>query len=177
MALQNFLSTAAAPFAHPQTAAQIGGQFTKRIRGIINIANGDNANSIYFIGKVPNTAVVTSIKLEGATISGVAAATVGLWDNQGNLKNASYYASALNLSSSAGLSTGDFGEPVWNAHASVPVANATQQVFQDAGDVEGPFPASGSSVFAPDYQIGLQIGDAATQAGSLVATVEYQCAE
>jgi len=182
MAVQNYLSTSSSPFTHPQTAASTTGQRIKRVRSIISIANGDSAGSIYFVAEVPDTAMFDKIWLEGATTSGLSDVDVGLFDNNGNAKvtgtgSADYYADGLNLTSSTGLPTGDFNNPVWNAHINVASSKANQEVYQDAGDVVGPYPATGSTIKSSKYQIGMTINTAATAAGTYVATVEYRCAE
>lgn len=177
MGVQNTLNTTALPFTHPQTAAQITGQRTKKIRTLITIANGDSIGSTYFIGQVPDSAVVNSITLEGATISGLSGESVGIFDSKGNAKVSTVYANAnVNFTSSTGLPIGDTGNPVWRP-GSRTLANMTQEAYLDAGDVIGPYPAVGATIKDAKYQIGLTLVHAATAGGTLMATVEYQCAE
>jgi hypothetical protein len=178
MAVVNTLSTTAAPLAHPQNAGQVTGQRTKLIRTIVSIANGDSIGSSYLLGQVPDTAVVKSITLEGATISGLTNENIGIYDSKGNVKSATVYANGnINLSSSTGLPTGDTGNPVWRAGSRALSSVMLQEAFLDAGDVIGPVPAVGSNIKDQKYQIALILLHAATAAGTLLATVEYQCAE
>ena len=181
MTVQNYLSTTANPFTHPQTAEQVTGQRTKKIRTLVSVANGDGIGSIYFLGMVPDEAVVNKITLEGGTIAGLTDCDIGLFDKNGNAKvtgtgMADFYADGLNLSA-APSGTGDFGQGLWNGMSNRAVSTACDRVWQNAGDVEGPFPASGSTIKSSKYQIGLTINAAASAAGTLVATIEYQCAE
>lgn len=181
MAVQNYLSTAAAPFTHPLSAEQTTGQRVKRVRTLITVANGDSIGSIYFLGMVPDQAVVSKITIEGAAIAGLTDCDVGLFDKSGNAKvtgtgSADYYADGLDLHTSSGV-TGEFGQPIWQGGNNRAVSKATQRVWQDAGDAEGPFPASGSTIKDTKYQIGMTINAAATAGGTLVATIDYQAAE
>ncbi|MDE1971098.1 MAG: hypothetical protein KGI50_06025 [Patescibacteria group bacterium] len=180
MAVKNTLVTSANPLSHPQTAAQISGQRVKKIRSVVSIANGDSIGSIYLLGMVPDSATVIAVTLEGATTSGLTDCDIGLFDAQGNAKLtgtgfADFYADGLNLSSSTGLPTGDFGNPVWRAGSRAESGGVpTQEVWQDAGDAVGPYPAAGSTIKGDKYQIGLTLNAAATAAGTYVATIEYQ---
>jgi hypothetical protein len=113
------------------------------IRRVFTITSGDNANSIYLLGMLPDLGMVNKIAIETAgLVTSVTAATVGLWDSQGNLKNATCYSAGLNLASATGTGTGNFsGGALYTCNArALTVAAAVQGVWADAGDVEGPFP-------------------------------------
>lgn len=178
MAVVNTLSTNAAPLTHPQTAAAVTGQRTERIRRNIAITSGDSIGSTYLIGQIPDTAIVDSIDIEGNTITGITSADVGLYDMNGVVKTGAgnFYASALNLTSSAGLGTGDLGLPTRKATANRAQSTINDQVWMNAGDVEGPLgvPIAGSTLKGSKYQIGLLLNAAATATGTLTVSVNYR---
>lgn len=168
------LNTNTSSLQHPQSAFNTTGQRTKQIKRMFTITNGDSIGSSYLLGELPDTAIVDNIVIDGPTTAGVTSADVSLFDSKGVVKAVAYYGAALNLSSSAGTATSTYASSFkWMAHNAVTVANSNNQVWQDAGDVEGPYPASGAVIKDTKYQIGLVLNAAATATGTYVATINY----
>jgi hypothetical protein len=181
MAIVNQLSTNAVPILHPQTAGQLTGQNVEKIQRLITITNGNTGPSLFLLGELTDTAVVDSIIIEGpaATLTGANDNDIGLYDMNGVVKNGNCYGDAIDLTS-AGTAGGDNGGVTWkgcNNRAPAGVFTATtinQQVWQDAGDVEGPFPAVGSTLKLSKYQLGLLMNASATATAIFLITTFYR---
>ena len=184
MAVVNTLSTTSTPITHPQTADNMTGQRPKQVRQKIAITNGDSIGSVYLIGQVPDNAVIINITLDAATIAGISACDIGLYDMAGNAKitttYSDFYASGLDLTSSSGLAAGKFTNTFQrNAATNRAAPVATDPVWKNAGDSEGPAGTvvSGTTIKGPKYQVGLSLRSAATASGTVIADISYTVAE
>jgi hypothetical protein len=189
MAVVNQLATNLAPLTHPQTAGQVTGQNMEKIQRLITITNGDSIDSIYLLGQLPDTAVVDDIVFEGpaSTLTGANDSDVGLYDMNAAAKvtgtgQPDFYGDGIDLTS-AGTAGGSNGGATWKgctnrAPAGVFATGALQiineQVWQDAGDAEGPQPASGKTLKGAKYQLGLKLQAAATATATFLVTVTYR---
>lgn len=178
MALINQLSTAANPLLHPQTADQVTGQRMKKIIRVNATTATDSAGSIYLLGEVPNSAVVTAINIYTADIAGANDNNIGLYDNFGVAKVTNYYADALDFTGHGTVGPAKYASAYnHECMSAVTTATAGDPVWKNAGDVEGPYPASGSTIMASKYQIGMLANGAPTAAITFVSVIEYTCAE
>ncbi|MDE2105617.1 MAG: hypothetical protein KGL39_50790 [Patescibacteria group bacterium] len=179
MAVVNTLSTNAAPLTHPQTAGQLTGQRTKKVTSLITTTAADSAGSTYLICQLPANAVVDNINLHCADIASMNDNDVGLYDMNGVVKVGNYFGDALDLSQHAsGCGTAKYASTFNHLGMSNVVAStAEDNVWKNAGDVEGPYPASGSTIFQSKYQLGLLANAGPTAAVTIVCEVEYHCPE
>ncbi len=179
MAVVNTLNTSAAPLAHPQDAGQVTGQRTKKITRVVAVTSGDSANSIYLLGEVPDNAVIDDINLHCADIATMNDCDIGIYDMNGAVKVGNYYADALDLTGHAsGVGTAKYASTFNHlAMSNVAASTAADPVWKNAGDVEGPYPASGSTIKGAKYQIGLLSVAGAGASIDIVAEIWYHCAE
>jgi hypothetical protein len=179
MALVNQLSTPAKPFQHPLTAQAITGQFTKKIISLTTTTASDSNGSVYFLGQLPNNAVVTNINIHTADIASMSDCDIGIYDKDGNVQIGNYYADALDLSGHAsGVGTSKYlGTFNHVAMSNVLPTAAGDPAWKNAGAVDVPYPPSGSSFKSAKYQIGLLANVGPTAAITFVAEIEYICAE
>lgn len=178
MALVNTLATNAAPFVHPQEALKVTGQRVKEIVQPFTTTASDSNASIYFLGEVPDIAVILSIRIHTADIASASSCDIGLYDMNGVAKVDDYYAAGIDSSSHSGLAIDTYASSYNHpGTTNVAVTKAADPVWKNAGDVEGPYPASGSTIRGGKYQIGLLFDTGASAAISGVATIRYACAE
>lgn len=164
-------------YGHPQSAVEFSGARMCEVTRIITIATGDNNASVYLVAEVPDQAVLESITLEGAAITGGTSFDVGLYDEKGNvIGTGNQLASALDMSSVAGLPTGPAGSPIRQAMTAVGVANVTKKVLELAGHVNKAFPATGETQRRAKYRIGLKATTKGAGSGTLVARTTYMMA-
>lgn len=95
------------------------GQMRSIVTGSIAVANGDNANSEIFFGKLPSNAILLPIStLYHGALTGLTDFDIGL-KRDGVLIDIDCYADGLNLSSAgtkggtAALATGSIGRRAW----------------------------------------------------------------
>lgn len=165
--------------AHPQTASQVTGSRTKRITKIITIAAADDDTSVYRIGELPDTAVVTSLNIYAADITSGTSFDVGLFDMAGVARAEACYAAAVDLSGHSGLAISKYASAYSHpAMTVITTANANKQVWEIAGDVEGPsgVAVSGSSFRIPKYILGLTANTIGSAAATIVVEVDYESA-
>ena len=162
-----------AKYPHPQSAVEFAGARPLETIRVINIATGDDDGSKWLIAEVPDQAVLKSITLEGAAITGGTSYSVGLHDADGNSILPNAFLNAADFSSTAGLPTGPLGSPIRQCMPVVTPANANKKVFELAGHVNKALPAAGEVSRKSKYRIVLTGNTAGTGAGTLVARVEY----
>lgn len=179
MAVVNTLNTNTTPFVHPLTASKTTGQRTKKILTSFTTTASDSNNSIYFAGMLPDNAVVVALNIHCADITSANDVDVNLYDQFGTLKAASYYADALDLSQhSTVVGTAKYASTYNHlGMGAVTAAAALDPVWKNAGDVEGPVPASGSTLKTSKYQIGLLFNAGPTAAITGIVEIDYMSVE
>lgn len=161
---------------HPASAVETSGARTLQVMTRIQKAAGDSNNSIYFIAEVPDQAVIKTISLEGAAVTGMNDADVGLWDVDGNVIDKDCFADGMDLSSVSGLPLGPLGQGIRQCMSAVGIANGLKKVFEIAQHVNKAFPGAGETNRKSKYRIGLQLNTASANAGDFIARVEYMIA-
>lgn len=123
--------------------------------GAIAIANGDNATSKIYLGKISSTAIPDiRSQLYHDAITGLTSAHIGLEFNGATVSN-NVFANALNLAAAAGQK---------NVFAAVTTANMGKRVFELLNLPVDP---------AREYDIVLTMNTDATAAGNIVAQIAY----
>lgn len=171
MAVVNQVAT---PLAHPQAAGEVTGSPVMSIVKVINVAATDDIGSVYLIGEIPDTAVVTNIEIESATVAGASDLDIGLYDEYGNVCKKDCYADGLNITNSTGIPTGQLGLPLWSAMTIVGAANARKLAWELATHVNKVVPGVGETQKKSKYKLALTANSDISAAGTLVVRVEYQ---
>lgn len=160
--------------SHPQTAGEISGAPILRIVETISIAAGDDNGSIYFVGEVPNSAVLDSITIEGTDITGGTDFQLGLYNVDGSVIDANCLMDTTDFSSITGLPLGPHGVALRQCLTAVALADANKEVYLLAGHVNKAFPASGETNLKAKYRIGLLAATIGSEAVDLVVTTTYR---
>lgn len=161
-------------FAHPQAAAEFSGARVLRQSIEIAMAAADDNDSIYFVGEFPGTAVIDSITIEGATIAGATDVDLGIYEVDGTVIDKDVLADGMDLSDSTGLPTGPYGDPIRYAMTALAPTDRNKKLYELAGHVNKPFPASGETLKRSRYRLALHANAAASAAGTIVVTVDYR---
>lgn len=161
---------------HPVAAVENTGARLLQIQKVITLGASESDLSKYFLGELPDMAVIESITLEGAAVTGFSSADVGLYNVDGSVISANCLASALDLSTTSGLGTGPTGSPIRPASTAIGAANATKRVFELASHVNKAYPASGETNRKAKYRVILTANTRGSGTGTLVARIRYAMA-
>jgi hypothetical protein len=159
--------------SHPQSREAISGSRLLQIVRQVTIQASDDDTSVWFLGEVPDTAIVSDIELEGAAITGATDYDIGLYKPDGTVIDVDVFADGLDLSSIAGLPVGPFGDGCRKGMTNLAVTDANKTVSELAVHVNKAFPAVGETSRLPKYRIGLRANTAGSGAGALVARITY----
>jgi hypothetical protein len=161
-------------FVHPQPAGEVTGLHARRVVQEITIAAADSDGSVFFMGELPDDAILDDITLENADIAGGASYSVGIYDVAGTVILAAVFASTLDLSSSVGLPLGPYGDPIRHAMTALAPTDANKKLYELAGHVSKAFPASGETNRKAKYRIGLLAATIGTAAATIVSRIDYR---
>ncbi|MBS2008256.1 MAG: hypothetical protein JST01_14505 [Cyanobacteria bacterium SZAS TMP-1] len=159
---------------HPQDSGELQGARVLEVVRVISIAAGDDDGSAYLLGEVPDQAVIESISIEGAAITGGSAYKVGLADADGNMIDDNCFADTTDFSSTTGLPLGPLGSPIRQLMSAVGLANARKRVFEHAAHVNKVVAASGETQRKGKYRVVLTAATVGSAAATLVCRIKYQ---
>lgn len=159
---------------HPQAAGAVTGSPVMELVRVITLAAADDANSIHFIGDLPDTAVIIDIEAEGDAVAGASDLDVGLYDIDGTVIDKDCFVDGMNITSATGIPTGQLGLPVWKMMTAVAAANARRMVWEHAAHVNKVVPGVGETQKRAWYRLGLTANSDVSAAGTLVVRVRYQ---
>lgn len=144
----------------PNSASRVAQVFAEGADRTINtnaiaIANGDNATSRIYLGKIRSDAIPDlRSQLYHDAITGLTSASIGVEYNGATI-SANVFANALNLAAAAGAK---------NVFAAITTANIGKRVFELLGLTVDP---------AREYDIVLTMDTDATAAGNISAQIAY----
>jgi len=160
-------------FTHPQSREKFTGSRVLQIVRQVTIATGDDDGSVWFLGEVPDTAIITDIEVEGAAITGATDYDIGLYKPDGTVIDVDVFADGLDFSSISGLPVGPFGDGCRKGMTNLAVTDANKTVSELAGHVNKALPAPGETNRLPKYRVGLRANTAGSGAGALVSRITY----
>lgn len=169
------INTADDQLTHPLEHGTYGARtlsFTK----VIAIASGDENASKFLIGEVPGEAIIDSITLEVAAITGGTGYDVGLYEVDGTAINDDVFAAALDLSDVTGLGKGPLGDEIRHAMTALAAADVNKPVWELAGHVNKTLPGVGETLKRSKYRIVLTADTIGSADANIVARVTYRMA-
>lgn len=176
--INQIITDSANLLTHPQMPGQVRGQRVLTIQKRIAVAAADSAGSQYLICLLDDTAIVDDIDVEvAASLATAADNDIGLYDLHGNVKDVDYYSNGLDLTAAGVSGVAPFGGKLFKGAATRGgngQAAYGQQVWQDAGDVAGPFPAAGSTLKCAVYQLIWTMNTAEAAAKDVLFTVRLR---
>lgn len=168
------INQVASSLAHPQAAGEVTGSPVVSLVKVITVAATDDIGSIYLIGEIPDTAVITNIEIESATVAGASDLDIGLYDENGVVCKKDCFADGLNITNSTGIPTGQLGLPLWRGMTAVDAANVRRLAWEHATHVNKVVPGVGETQKKSKYKLALTANSDISAAGTLVVRVEYQ---
>lgn len=170
------INTADDLLTHPRASHNTTGARVLAVTQVISIVTADDNASKFFIAELPAEAIIDELTLEAATISGGSAYDVGLYDVDGTHINDDVFAVALDMSSSAGLSTGPLGDPIRSALTALALTDANKTLWELAGHVNKTIPGVGETQKRSKYRIVLTADTIGSADATIVARVRYRMA-
>lgn len=159
--------------AHPQDSSQVGGRRRMQLIKAITIAAADDDTSKFLIGEIPDSAVLEEITLESPAITAGTSYSVGLGDVDGNVINATKFAAALDMSTVTGLPVGPLGDPIRQGMIDLALTDASKEVWELAGHVNKPVPATGETLKKSKYRLLLTANTIGSANATIVVRVSY----
>ncbi|MBX9688196.1 MAG: hypothetical protein K2X27_15920 [Candidatus Obscuribacterales bacterium] len=159
---------------HPQASDKLTGARLLSVQVPISIAVADDDGSKYLVAELPDTAILESITLEAAAITGGTSYSLGIFNVDGSsISKDAALASALDMSSISGLPVGPTGAGIRQAMTAVAITDVGKKLFELAGHVSKPLPGSGETLKKTKYRIVLTATTVGSAAATIIARIRY----
>jgi len=168
------INTADDVLTHPQAAAEVTGVPQYAVTKVIAIAATDDDTSKFLIAELPAEVVIDEITLESPAITAGTAYDVGIYNTDGSVVDADVFAANLDMSNVTGLPTGPTGDPIRQAMTALALTDVNKKLWELAGHVNKPFPATGETHKKTKYRIVLTADTIGSAAGTIVARIKYR---
>lgn len=168
------IDQSATKLTHPQASDKVTGARVLSVQVPITIASGDDDGSKYLVCELPDTAILESITLEAAAITGGSSYSLGIFNVDGtSISKDAALLSAEDMSNVSGLPVGPTGAAIRQAMKAVAITDIGKKLFELAGHVDKPVPASGETLRKGKYRLILTATTVGSANATIIARVRY----